>query len=332
MTIDHRSTAHADPPLDRPDRRPLDGLLRRLPARRLRGHAPHRTRRQHRHRARRRPASPALVLGAVQAWALRADRRLFVTWVVATAVGLAVGLAVGATLVGFATGLGDLVLQGAVSGLVVGLAQAIALRAAGSARSRCSGPLYLAGVWAVGWAVTHRRSASRSSDQFTVFGSAGAVTVALLTAVLPVLLDRRTRRRPRHEPPRRLRHRPGRPARSIEPARRRRPRRRRRQPQRSRRLRPAPSVVGGDATDPAFTTGVCAGADVVYFCLNAMSYERWAEEFPPLQRGVLAGAARPARGSSCSTTCTPTVRPAAGGWSRPCRPTPPRRSPPPGPP
>ena len=50
-------------------------------------------------------------------------------------------------------------------------------------------------------------------------------------------------------------------------------------------------VVGGDATDPGFTTEVCAGASVVYFCLNAMSYERWSEEFPPLQRGVLEGAA-----------------------------------------
>ena len=50
------------------------------------------------------------------------------------------------------------------------------------------------------------------------------------------------------------------------------------------------AVVGGDATDRAFTTEVCAGADVVYFCLNAMSYQRWTAEFPPLQRGVLAGA------------------------------------------
>ena len=54
---------------------------------------------------------------------------------------------------------------------------------------------------------------------------------------------------------------------------------------------PGAQVVGGDATDPAFTTAVCQGADVVYFCLNAMNYERWTEEFPPLQRGVLAGAA-----------------------------------------
>ena len=50
------------------------------------------------------------------------------------------------------------------------------------------------------------------------------------------------------------------------------------------------ATVGGDATDPAFTTEVAAGADVVYFCLNAANYDRWAEEFPPLQHAVLAGA------------------------------------------
>lgn len=54
---------------------------------------------------------------------------------------------------------------------------------------------------------------------------------------------------------------------------------------------PGASVVGGDACDHAFATRVCAGADVVYFCLNAMSYDRWSEEFPPLQRAVLTGAA-----------------------------------------
>jgi nucleoside-diphosphate-sugar epimerase len=54
---------------------------------------------------------------------------------------------------------------------------------------------------------------------------------------------------------------------------------------------PGATMVGGDAADPTFTTAASAGADVVYFCLNAMSYERWAVEFPALQRGVLAGAA-----------------------------------------
>lgn len=50
-------------------------------------------------------------------------------------------------------------------------------------------------------------------------------------------------------------------------------------------------VVGGDASDPAFTSSITAGADVVYFCLNAANYARWDQEFPPLQRAVLIGAA-----------------------------------------
>ncbi len=54
---------------------------------------------------------------------------------------------------------------------------------------------------------------------------------------------------------------------------------------------PGAEVVGGDATDPSFTTAVTAGADVVYFCLNALNYGRWEHEFPPLQRAVLTGAA-----------------------------------------
>ena len=53
---------------------------------------------------------------------------------------------------------------------------------------------------------------------------------------------------------------------------------------------PGAHFVGGDATDPAFTSSICVDADVVYFCLNARNYARWDEEFPPLQRGVLAGA------------------------------------------
>ncbi|MET0864467.1 MAG: NAD-dependent epimerase/dehydratase family protein [Nakamurella sp.] len=53
---------------------------------------------------------------------------------------------------------------------------------------------------------------------------------------------------------------------------------------------PGATIISGDATDPAFTAGVSAGADVVYFCLNAGSYGNWAVEFPPLQQGVLAGA------------------------------------------
>ncbi len=49
-------------------------------------------------------------------------------------------------------------------------------------------------------------------------------------------------------------------------------------------------VVAGDATDVVFTRQVCTGASVVYQCSNP-PYTEWAERFPPLQAGVLAGAA-----------------------------------------
>jgi len=52
---------------------------------------------------------------------------------------------------------------------------------------------------------------------------------------------------------------------------------------------PGTQVVAGDATDPVFTAQVCAGADAVYFCC-APHYNNWPREFPPLQRGVVAGA------------------------------------------
>jgi nucleoside-diphosphate-sugar epimerase len=49
-------------------------------------------------------------------------------------------------------------------------------------------------------------------------------------------------------------------------------------------------VVGGDATDEAFAREASEGASVVYFALNP-PYTQWTELFPPLQAGVLEGAA-----------------------------------------
>ncbi len=49
-------------------------------------------------------------------------------------------------------------------------------------------------------------------------------------------------------------------------------------------------VVGGDAADPTFAREASGGASVVYFALNP-PYTRWAELFPPLQAGVIEGAA-----------------------------------------
>ena len=50
-------------------------------------------------------------------------------------------------------------------------------------------------------------------------------------------------------------------------------------------------IVKGDATDPSSTRKVCAGAAVVYSCVNARDYQKWPQQFPPLQNGILEGAA-----------------------------------------
>ncbi len=49
-------------------------------------------------------------------------------------------------------------------------------------------------------------------------------------------------------------------------------------------------VVKGDAANPELTRKICQGAAVVYNCTNP-PYTKWPEMFPPLQAGVLEGAA-----------------------------------------
>ena len=58
-----------------------------------------------------------------------------------------------------------------------------------------------------------------------------------------------------------------------------------------RHLPPQVEVLPGDATDPASTRATSAGATHVYNATNPVDYHRWPEQFPPLQRGVLEGAA-----------------------------------------
>jgi nucleoside-diphosphate-sugar epimerase len=55
---------------------------------------------------------------------------------------------------------------------------------------------------------------------------------------------------------------------------------------------PAPGArpVAGDLTDPSFAANAAHGAEVVYFCLNATNYDRWPQEFPPLQRAAVHAA------------------------------------------
>ncbi len=60
------------------------------------------------------------------------------------------------------------------------------------------------------------------------------------------------------------------------------------------KLKAAPEgveVVKGDATNAQSCIQICKDATHVYNCLNARDYHKWPEQFPPLQQGVLEGAA-----------------------------------------
>jgi hypothetical protein len=129
------------------------------------------------------------VLGAVQSWSLRLRGRAVAAWSGATALGLGAGLAVGAGVVSYGTTMGDLMVQGAVSGAAVGLAQAVLLRRRVGALA-LAWPAYLAVVWALGWAISTSIGV-QVDERFTVFGSSGAIVVALLTSVLPLALTRK---------------------------------------------------------------------------------------------------------------------------------------------
>jgi hypothetical protein len=128
-----------------------------------------------------------LVLGGIQAWAMNQAQPLRSTWIAASGVGLMVGVALGAAMVDYRTDLSSLVTQGAVSGALLGLAQAaVLLRHVGSVVLLW--PLFLAGTFALGWSVTTGAGID-VDQQFTVFGSSGALVATLLTCVLPLVLN-----------------------------------------------------------------------------------------------------------------------------------------------
>jgi hypothetical protein len=81
------------------------------------------------------------------------------------------------------------VVQGAISGAVVGLAQSVVLvRLVGW---RAFGwPVSLGAIWAIGWAVS-TAIGIQVDDRYTIFGSSGALVATALTLMLPVVLQRR---------------------------------------------------------------------------------------------------------------------------------------------
>ena len=120
------------------------------------------------------------VLGAGQALVSR--RRLDPRrWIPATAIGMSVGLLLGAVTVGYRTSLPDLALMGALTGLVFGPAQALALPR--GTRLRWVWAAAMPALWALGWTATTLGGIA-VEEQFTVYGAYGAVTFSALSGLL----------------------------------------------------------------------------------------------------------------------------------------------------
>ena len=112
-------------------------------------------------------------------------------WLPATSTGMGLGLLLGAVTVGYGTTLADLALMGALTGLVLGPAQALALPA--GTRHRWVWAAAVPPLWALGWTATTLGGIA-VDNQFTVFGAYGAVTFSALSGLLLLrLLPDRTR-------------------------------------------------------------------------------------------------------------------------------------------
>ena len=127
------------------------------------------------------------VLGAAQWLALRARLPNTEWWIPATAIGHAVGLAAGAALVGYRTGLQDLAIQGVITGLGVGILQALVLRQHVSTWIWWA--IAMPFLWALGWIVT-TLGGVQVDQHFTNFGALGAITFTVLGGFLLVSMLR----------------------------------------------------------------------------------------------------------------------------------------------
>jgi len=125
-------------------------------------------------------AVAGLVIGAGQAVPSR--RRLDPRrWIPASIVGMGLGLLLGAAAVGYRTSLADLALMGAITGLLLGAAQAAALPSRAHHRWAWAAAIPL--LWALGWTTT-TLGGIHVEEQFTVYGAYGAITFSALSGLL----------------------------------------------------------------------------------------------------------------------------------------------------
>lgn len=127
-----------------------------------------------------------LVVGVGQSLAGRLDPR---RWIPATTAGMGAGLLLGASAVGYGTSIGQLAVMGALTGVPLGVAQAMALPA--GTRRRWAWAAAVPALWALGWTVTTLIGVDVEA-RYTIFGAAGAITFSVLSGLLlHALLPRR---------------------------------------------------------------------------------------------------------------------------------------------
>jgi hypothetical protein len=121
------------------------------------------------------------VIGTGQWLASRREVGEPAPWIGASTGGIGVGLLAGAAIVNYETGLGDLALMGAITGVSLGAAQALVL-AQRWPRAWAWG-LAIPALWALGWIVSTAIGVD-VERQYVVFGSAGAITVMASSGLL----------------------------------------------------------------------------------------------------------------------------------------------------
>jgi hypothetical protein len=125
-----------------------------------------------------------LVLGLAQWLVLRQQFSISFIWVLATGFGMAIGLFLSQVFLGSQTAGSDLLWRGLITGLAIGLAQALVLY-------NLEFPLLYNLIWVItiglswslGWFIT-RAVGVDLTPQWTVFGSTGAWAFQIITGLL----------------------------------------------------------------------------------------------------------------------------------------------------
>lgn len=120
------------------------------------------------------------VIGAAQWLVLRRRIANASWWIPATSLGFALGLGIGTAVVDAGTGVGDLAISGAITGLAIGTAQFLVLRNA-SKRAWLWIPT-VAASWPVGWVTTWAIGVDVDNG-WSNFGASGALVFAIVTGL-----------------------------------------------------------------------------------------------------------------------------------------------------